>query len=157
MATITTRQAKLQQQQQHHPITFVSRGGGGNRYHHSHQTASSLAAATSSSATTQDAAKSTVSKENLNLLSDRGRKALERLVQHDTTADGAQQHVYGNWPEPGTDDAGKVRLADQVRVVGDETTTLITSCVNTTKYVSTTVSLFLLSKNTFSKCIVGNA
>lgn len=54
-----------------------------------------------------------VSVENLALLSDRGRQAVENLVQHDA-ADGAQQHVYGNWPPPGTDDEGKKRLAEQV-------------------------------------------
>jgi hypothetical protein len=108
---------KLQQQQL--TPTFVSRGGG-TRGNGNSPTASSLSAAASSSsaAATQEAAKNNIaiSEGNWNLLSERGRKALDRLVQHDAV-DGAQQHVYGNWPEPGTDDDGKVRLADQVRAV----------------------------------------
>lgn len=50
---------------------------------------------------------------NLDLLSERGRAALTTLIEND---DGAQKHVYSGWPEPGTDDDGKRRLADQVRI-----------------------------------------
>jgi len=53
-----------------------------------------------------------VSTENLELLSDRGRQALETLVEHDI--DGAQQHVYANWPPAGIEDDGKKYLAEQV-------------------------------------------
>lgn len=56
---------------------------------------------------------SEISADNLTLLSDRGRKALERLISHDV--DGAQRHVYADWPEPGSQDADKHRLAEQVR------------------------------------------
>lgn len=49
------------------------------------------------------------------MLSDRGRAALLRLMEHDARV-GAQPHVYGNWPAPGTDDGGKRRLAEQVSV-----------------------------------------
>mmetsp|Transcript_5575 Transcript_5575/g.16044 ORF Transcript_5575/g.16044 Transcript_5575/m.16044 type:complete len:706 (-) Transcript_5575:441-2558(-) len=53
-----------------------------------------------------------VTEENLELLSDRGRRAILTLVEHD--ADGFQKHVYADWPEAGTDDDGKKRLAEQL-------------------------------------------
>lgn len=49
---------------------------------------------------------------NMDLLSERGRTALKNLIEND---DGSQKHVYANWPEPGIDDDGKRRLAEQVR------------------------------------------
>lgn len=49
------------------------------------------------------------------LLSDRGREALMRLMEHDVDV-GAQRHVYADWPKCGEDDDGKVRLAEQVRL-----------------------------------------
>ena len=55
-----------------------------------------------------------VSQSNLDLLSERGRRALENLIQSDT--DRVQQHVYGDWPEPGNEDEGKRQLAEQVRI-----------------------------------------
>ena len=54
-----------------------------------------------------------VSSSNLALLSERGRNAILNLIENDS--EGAQRHVYGNWPEAGNDDEGKVRLAEQVR------------------------------------------
>lgn len=54
-----------------------------------------------------------VSEENLKILSDRGRKAVENLLGYD--ADG-QRHVLAGWPEPGTEDEGKKKLAEQVCV-----------------------------------------
>ena len=68
----------------------------------------SLYAATS---TTQSSA--AVSDANLQLLSERGRSAVQKLI--DSDPDGYQAHVYGDWPEAGTDDEGKKRLAEQVR------------------------------------------
>jgi hypothetical protein len=53
-----------------------------------------------------------VTEENLQVLSERGRRSLLNLVEHDT--DGAQAHVYGSWPAAGVDDEGKKRLAEQV-------------------------------------------
>ena len=55
-----------------------------------------------------------VTEENLKVLSERGRKAVENLLAHDT--DGAQAHVYGGWPEVGVEDEGKQKLAEQVRI-----------------------------------------
>ena len=55
-----------------------------------------------------------VAPENLSLLTERGRQALERLVAYDE--DGSQQHVYADWPAAGTQDAEKQRLAEQVCV-----------------------------------------
>jgi hypothetical protein len=53
--------------------------------------------------------------DNLALLSKRGRRnaiQLLLLLQRDE----AQQHVVANWPPPGTQDDGKIRLAQQVRM-----------------------------------------
>lgn len=58
---------------------------------------------------------SAVTDENLKLLSERGRKAIQTLMEFDQ--DGSQTHVYGGWPEAGTEDDGKKRLADQVSVI----------------------------------------
>lgn len=54
---------------------------------------------------------SEVTSSNLELLSEKGRQAIEKLIESD---DGSQAHVYSNWPEAGTDDEGKIRLADQL-------------------------------------------
>jgi hypothetical protein len=53
-----------------------------------------------------------VTEENLQVLSERGRRSLLNLVENDT--DGSQSHVYGSWPAAGVDDEGKKRLAEQV-------------------------------------------
>ncbi len=53
-----------------------------------------------------------VSSSNLALLSDRGRKAILSLIESDVN--GAQRHVYADWPEAGVDDGGKIRLTEQV-------------------------------------------
>jgi len=53
-----------------------------------------------------------VTSENLELLSERGRKTILSLIEHDV--DGIQKHVYGDWPESGIEDEGKKILAEQV-------------------------------------------
>ena len=53
-----------------------------------------------------------VTPENLELLSERGRNAILSLIEHDV--DGAQEHVYGDWPEAGVEDDGKKLLVEQV-------------------------------------------
>ena len=63
----------------------------------------------------ETASGSKLSDANLDLLSERGKKAVLNLIEHDV--DGAQQHVYGGWPEPGTQDDDKRRLAEQVRLI----------------------------------------
>lgn len=68
--------------------------------------------AATTTTTTADAPMA-VSPENMALLSERGRLALQSLVQYDADT-GAQAHVYGSWPEAGTDDDHKRRLAEQV-------------------------------------------
>jgi hypothetical protein len=71
------------------------------------------------SASVESALKATVvSPENLDLLSERGRKTILSLVENDVN--GSQSHVYGDWPEAGTQDQDKKRLAEQVRL-GDTT------------------------------------
>ena len=67
---------------------------------------------TRSSQTVLKSTATSVSVENLSLLSERGRKAVENLIECDR--DGAQHHVYGDWPEPGTNDEDKKRLAEQL-------------------------------------------
>ena len=57
--------------------------------------------------------KSAISAENLELLSERGRNTIVSLMEND--ADGAQEHVYRNWPEAGVEDEGKKLLTEQVR------------------------------------------
>lgn len=77
-------------------LPFVHRGGS--------QSSSQLSASVESAVA--------VSTENLQLLSERGRNAVESLISNDVN--GAQSHVYSNWPEPGTQDDDKQRLAEQV-------------------------------------------
>lgn len=55
-----------------------------------------------------------VSAENWDLLSDRGKAALSRLILYDVTNGHAQKHVYGDWPEKGTEDEEKRGIAEQV-------------------------------------------
>ncbi|KAL3907296.1 MAG: hypothetical protein SGARI_003602, partial [Bacillariaceae sp.] len=86
------------------PFVVVPRGGGGTAATDSSST--SLFASTTTAAVVSDA--------NLQVLSERGRSAVQKLVESDP--DGYQAHVYGDWPEAGTDDEGKKRLAEQVGV-----------------------------------------
>ena len=55
-----------------------------------------------------------ISKDNLSLLSDRGRDALQQLMD---LKDESQVHVYGGWPEVGVEDENKIKLSEQVRVI----------------------------------------
>ena len=56
-----------------------------------------------------------ITAENWELLSDRGKAALSRLILYDVANGHAQKHVYADWPEKGTDDEEKRGIADQVR------------------------------------------
>ena len=67
----------------------------------------------STSALFASVASDTVTEANLSVLSDRGRLAVQNLVDFDE--EGSQTHVYGGWPEAGVEDEGKKQLADQVR------------------------------------------
>ena len=67
----------------------------------------------SSSALAASVVSDTVTEENLAVLSERGRQAVQNLVDYDK--EGSQAHVYGGWPEAGVEDEGKKKLADQVR------------------------------------------
>ncbi|CAJ1930583.1 unnamed protein product [Cylindrotheca closterium] len=55
---------------------------------------------------------SMISTENLDLLPERGRAAVLSLIESDV--DSSQSHVYGDWPEAGTQDEGKKRLSEQL-------------------------------------------
>lgn len=91
-------------------LTTTPRGGGAT---------SSTTSALSSSATASDSGtlpttlEGIVTADNWSLLSERGRTALQNLVESDDGI-GAQTHVYGDWPEAGTDDEGKIRLTEKV-------------------------------------------
>lgn len=54
-----------------------------------------------------------ISEDNWALLSQRGQAALANLIKSDEDVS-AQTHVYGNWPEKGTDDEGKAKIAEQL-------------------------------------------
>ena len=100
-------------QQQNQKLPLRGGGGGGGRWYQKSSSSSSLHM---TSASTAAVGSDVVSEENLALLSERGRAAVERLVEHDASTDSsAQSHVYGDWPPPGTDDDGKKRLAEQVK------------------------------------------
>lgn len=77
---------------------------------HATRKVSPLAASSSTTAATSTVTH-TMDPANWELLSDRGRAALERIMEETLQ----QSHVYGDWPPPGTDDDGKRRLAEQVR------------------------------------------
>ena len=74
-----------------------------------------LKSSVDSTATTSSAVPAAVTSENLELLSERGRKVILSLIEHDV--DGFQKHVYGDWPESGIEDEGKKLLAEQVSLV----------------------------------------
>lgn len=85
---------------------------GGSTWSESRTTLSS--STETSSAVTTSSVNDFISEANIALLSQRGRAAIENLILHDMEYNGAQKHVYSNWPEPGIDDEGKIRLAEQV-------------------------------------------
>ena len=55
-----------------------------------------------------------ISTNNWNLLSEKGKLAIQNLIENDEGV-GAQEHIYGGWPEVGIEDDGKISLADQVK------------------------------------------
>ena len=79
-------------------LPFLHRGG--------------VSSASKLSASVETSAEAAVSDANLDLLSERGRKAVLSLVENDVN--GSQSHVYGDWPEVGTQDEDKIRLSEQV-------------------------------------------
>jgi hypothetical protein len=83
-------------------MPFVTRGGSSQ--------STRLSASVGSTSTTQHPL---ISEGNLELLSERGRDVVLRLIEADTEGD--QRHVYGEWPVAGVEDEGKQRLVDQVR------------------------------------------
>jgi hypothetical protein len=87
---------------------FLSNRGGASNID------SSISAVTKETSSTDAAVTSFISQENWELLSPRGQTALANLIKGDVGI-GAQEHVYANWPDKGTDDEGKIKLAEQVR------------------------------------------
>lgn len=91
------RSSSLQSTSSHVRLPFVYRGGSSR---------SKL------SASVDSPSELAVSVENLDLLSERGRKVIQSIIDNDVN--GSQSHVYGGWPEAGTEDDGKKLLAEQV-------------------------------------------
>lgn len=93
--------------QSNHATFLLPRGGD----------SSSTTTSLSSTATEVDIGPSldVISQSNWDLLSDRGKAALSKLILYDMSSghDG-QKHVYANWPEVGVDDDEKRMLAEQV-------------------------------------------
>ena len=96
--------------QSNHATFLLPRGGD----------TSSTTTSLSSTATEVDIGPSldVISKSNWDLLSDRGRAALSKLILYDMSSghDG-QKHVYTDWPEVGVDDDEKRMLAEQVSML----------------------------------------
>lgn len=67
-----------------------------------------------------------ITDDNFSLLSERGKKAITNLIQHDNQYENVQKHVYSNWPEHGIDDDGKRKLAEQVRTILHHSMTPVT-------------------------------
>ena len=66
------------------------------------------------SSTTALSSTTSLDDPNLELLSARGKAALENLKEYDSELR-EQTHVYENWPPPGTSDEEKIALCEQVR------------------------------------------
>ena len=90
---------------------FFLRCGGMSQF-----SSSSLTATSTSVEADVGPALEVISQSNWDLLSDRGKAALSRLILYDlTSGHHGQKHVYGDWPEAGVEDEGKKMLAEQVR------------------------------------------
>jgi hypothetical protein len=88
-------------------VPFALVRGGSDGAGGSHSGAVQLSASSSSVETP-----TAVTLENLALLSERGKHALNKLMENDVA--GHQAHVYSNWPDAGSQDDDKRRLAEQV-------------------------------------------
>ena len=93
-------------------IAFVSGGAVPNNNSFASTNTKLKSSGSSSSSDAATCINAAISSENLELLSDRGKNAILSLIEHDV--DGAQAHVYGDWPDAGAEDDGKKALADQV-------------------------------------------
>ena len=85
---------------------------------------SSTTTTTDDDAVLQSMERAGLSRENYQLLSERGQVAIRNLIQYDDNSSimgvgndqhPHQNHVYQNWPPPGTQDEDKIRLTEQVR------------------------------------------
>eukprot|EP00956_Cyclotella_meneghiniana_P027536 scaffold61957_cov22-Cyclotella_meneghiniana.AAC.1 len=99
------------------------RGGNANKCNSnspatsSSSSSSSLDSSTTTTTTAEEInALSVISSDNWEILSERGAKALRRLILFDSNAEGGggvQRHVYGDWPERGVEDEEKRGIAEQ--------------------------------------------
>lgn len=82
-----------------------------------------------------------ISQNNWDLLSDRGKAALSRLILYDmSNGNDGQKHVYGDWPEAGVEDEEKRMLAEQVRGCIDTSVLHLADLHSTHFYLCTTVT-----------------
>jgi hypothetical protein len=90
---------------------------GGNQDRKNNISALSMADTTAIAETSEEIlsliGSSGLSIENYQLLSDRGKIAIQNLIRYDSEYQD-QVHLYQNWPSPGTDDENKIRLCEQV-------------------------------------------
>lgn len=97
-------------------FTFVSKSisrGGATDLPTTITTTTALSATVDSVDVCPETVSKFISSDNWSLLSARGKQALTNLITGDEGV-GAQEHVYKDWPEAGTDDEGKIKLTEQV-------------------------------------------
>jgi len=122
--SLTFVQKRSSRTSQKHANWLWSRGGGESSISSRNDSvlqritlpASTLDSSSDTSATIKSGLDA-VSPENLKLLSERGRISLTRLISNDI--DGTNRHVYADWPEAGTEDKGKIDLAEQLADLDD--------------------------------------
>jgi hypothetical protein len=73
----------------------------------------SMTSETTATISMNDIERNGMTMDNFNLLSDRGKIALQNLIHFDQQ-NHDQIHIYQNWPPPGIDDDNKIRLTEQV-------------------------------------------
>ena len=108
-------------QRNHHHLYNTHRGGNQDQirsYNSALSMADTTETTTATTTETSDAilswiGSSGLSIENYQLLSDRGKIAIQNLICYDNEYQD-QVHVYQNWPPPGIDDDNKIRLCEQV-------------------------------------------
>ena len=87
-----------------------------------------------------------ISQDNWDLLSDRGKAALSRLILYDmSNGNDGQKHVYGDWPAAGVEDEEKRMLAEQVRSCVEKSVFHLAALHSTHLYVYLFLGRLLIS------------
>lgn len=131
-------------QSQHKYIYNSYRGGNQDRksYDSALTMVDTTATAETSDAIVNLIGSSGLSMENYQLLSDRGKMAIQNLIRFDSEYQD-QIHVYHNWPPPGTDDENKIRLSEQVIILFTKVVWYITLDYKSTNEWICSVCLYL--------------